>query len=144
LARAGRPRLPAGERAEAGLRARRPRLLARNDDDAHTGGDGRARKLRPARAGAPLAAHPARARCQARAGRPPRAAADDVPVPKDRAHERPTWRLISSGRVSPEQFSLEQPAAASACEPGAREAGVAESAPSRVLPSDEAIAEAMA
>ena len=46
--------------------------------------------------------------------------------------------------MSPEKLSLEQPAAASACEPGAREPGVAESAPSRVLPSDEAIAQAMA
>ena len=60
------------------------------------------------------------------------------------AHERPTWRLLSSVMVPPEQVSLEQPAAASVCEPGAREPGLAGGAPSGVLPSDEAIAQAIA
>jgi hypothetical protein len=46
--------------------------------------------------------------------------------------------------VSPGQISLEQPAAASACERGSRGPGIAEGAPSGVFPSDEVIAQAVA
>ncbi len=46
--------------------------------------------------------------------------------------------------VSPGQISLEQRAAASACERGSRGPGIAEGAPSGVFPSDEVIAQAMA